>query len=135
MVMANKLASIALWALSIVLSLTFLMSGTSKLLNLTDPQGMSSEQQFVHWGLPTWFRFPIGLAEIAGAIGLLIPRLRFFAATGLTLLMIGGTFTHLRIGEYNIAPFPFVLAVLSGVVAWLTKPAWVRQRLGRAQPA
>ena len=135
MVMATKTTTIAFWTLSTVLALMFLMSGSTKLLNLTDPQGMTSEQQFTHWGLPTWFRFPVGLAEIAGAIGLLVPRLRFLAATGLTLLMIGGTVTHLRIGEYSIAPLPFILAVLSGILAWMTKPAWVRQRLGLPQSA
>lgn len=135
MVMAIKPATIALWILSIVLAFMFLMSGASKLLNLTNPQGMSFDEQFVHWGLPAWFRFPVGLLEVAGAIGLLIPRLRFLAASGLVLLMLGGTVTHLRIGEYNIAPFPFLLAVLSGVVVWFTKPQWVRERLGMAQPA
>lgn len=135
MVMAIKPATIALWALSIVLAAMFLMSGAGKLFNVTNPQGMTFDEQFVHWGLPAWFRIPVGLLEVAGAIGLLVPRLRFLAASGLVLLMLGGTVTHLRIGEYNIAPFPFVLAALAGVVAWFTKPEWVKRRLGRTQPA
>lgn len=127
-----------LWTLSILLALMFLMSGSGKLLNGKASDGTRFDQEFVHWGYPAWFRFPVGAAEVAGAIGLLVPRLRPYAAAGLVLLMAGATVTHLRVGEAAYAPIPLVLGVLAAAVAWLSRPAWVQERLarrGRAQVA
>ncbi|MEA3136885.1 MAG: hypothetical protein QOC71_1166, partial [Thermoplasmata archaeon] len=126
--MASKPRTIVLWSLSVLLTLLFLMSGIGKLTNGQTAGGIRFDEQFVAWGLPAWFRFPVGLAEVAGAIGLLVPRLRFFAATGLTLLMAGAVVTHLRIEEYGPALVPLTLAILNGVVAWLARPSWVVQR-------
>lgn len=133
--MSPKARTIAFWTLSAILAAFFLMSGAGKLMNQETAEGVNFDRQFELWGLPAWFRFPVGLAEIAGAIGLLVPRLRFYAAAGLTLLMIGGAMTHLRVGEYAFAPIPLVLALLVGTIAWNHKPAWVDARLGRAQTA
>jgi uncharacterized membrane protein YphA (DoxX/SURF4 family) len=127
--------SIALWSLSALLALMFLLSGSGKLLNGTTAGGVRFDEQFVLWGYPSWFRFPVGLAELAGAVGLLVPRLRPYAAAGLTLLMAGAAVTHLRIGEYAAAPIPLVLGALAATVAWLSRPAWVQERLARRGPA
>ena len=45
----------------------------------------------------------IGVSELAGAIGLLVPRARPAAAFALFLMMIGGLVTHLtqRLGGLN----------------------------------
>jgi uncharacterized membrane protein YphA (DoxX/SURF4 family) len=128
--MASKPRTIALWSLAVLLALLFLMSGLGKLSNSKTAGGVTFDEQFVLWGLPAWFRFPVGLAEVAGAIGLLVPRLRFYAATGLTLLMAGAIVTHLRIAEYGPALVPLTLAILAGVVAWLARPTWVVKRMG-----
>ena len=45
------------------------------------------------------------------------------SASGLTLLMLGATVTHLRIGEYGYAPFPLVLALLTVTIARMAWPA------------
>jgi len=121
--------SIVLWSLSILLALMFLMSGSGKLANGETAGGLTFDEQFVAWGLPAWFRFPVGLAEVAGAIGLLVPRLRFYAAAGLTAVMGGAVLTHLRIEEYAVAAIPLVLGLLTATVAWLSRPAWIVQRL------
>lgn len=42
----------------------------------------------------------IGILEIAGGIGLLIPRLRIWAALGLFLLFFGGLASHLASATY-----------------------------------
>src|SRR5688500_12915128 len=114
-----RTATIAIWILSTVLAAFFVMSGYGKLTNMETAGGVKFDEQFVLWGYPAWFRIPVGLAEVAGAIGLMVPRLRFYAAAGLVFLMLGGTMTHLRVGEYAFAPIPFVLAILNGAVAWM----------------
>lgn len=130
----RKARTIALWSLSVPLALMFLMSGSGKLANGETAGGMAFDEQFVAWGLPAWFRFPVGLAEIAGAIGLLVPRLRFLAAAGLTLLMLGAVGTHLANAEWVAAPIPAVLSALAATVAWLARPGWVVQRMGGGRP-
>ncbi|MEA3204141.1 MAG: putative oxidoreductase [Thermoplasmata archaeon] len=112
-----------LLALSVLLTLVFLMSGGSKLANAKSAAGLAYDQQFVAWGYPAWARWVVGSAEVLGAVALLLPRTRFFAAAGLTLLMAGATVTHLRVGEVGYAPFPLVLGLLAATLAWATRPA------------
>ena len=130
---SRKPRTIALWSLSVLLALLFLVSGSGKLANGETAGGMTFDEQFVAWGLPAWFRFPVGLAEVAGAIGLLVPRLRFYAAAGLTAVMAGAILTHLRIGEAAFAAVPLVLALLTATTAWLARPDWILQRMGRGR--
>ena len=59
-------------------------------------------------GTGQWLRLAIGAAELAGAIGLMIPRLAWIAATCLALLMLGAVGTHLFI----IGGSPVFAAVL-----------------------
>lgn len=129
----RKLRTVALWSLSVLLALMFLMSGSGKLTNGETATGMTFDEQFVAWGLPAWFRLVVGSAEVAGAIGLLVPRLRFYAAAGLTAVMGGAVLTHLRIEEYAPAVVPLVLGLLTATLAWLALPEWVSQRLGRGR--
>jgi putative oxidoreductase len=131
--MASKARTIVLWVLSALLALLFLLSGSGKLANGETAGGLRFDEQFEAWGLPAWARFPVGLAEVAGAVGLLVPRLRFFAAAGLTLLMAGAVATHLRIGESALAAIPLALGALTATAAWLARPAWVQRRLGRGR--
>jgi putative oxidoreductase len=127
--------TIVVWSLSVLLALMFLASGWGKLTNGATAAGMSFDEQFVAWGLPAWFRFPVGLAELAGAVGLLVPRVRFLAGAGLTLLMVGAVGTHVANAEWIVVAIPAVLGALTATVAWLTRPTWVVERLGgsRAQ--
>ena len=129
--MASASRTIVLWTLSLLLAAMFLLSGSGKLTNAQASGGLRFDEQFVAWGYPSWFRFVVGAAEIAGAIGLLVPRLRFFAATGLVGVMLGAVATHLANAEAVAAPIPLVLASLVGTVAWMTRPTWVMARLGR----
>ncbi|MHB1260995.1 MAG: DoxX family protein [Thermoplasmatota archaeon] len=133
MASATRFRTITAWTLSVLLAALFLMSGYGKLTNGQTAGGMSFDEQFVAWGLPAWARFPVGLAEVAGAIGLLVPRLRFYAAAGLTLVMGGAVLTHLRIAEYGVAIVPLVLGLLAAADAWITRPVWVQERFARSR--
>lgn len=127
-----KTRSILLWSLAGLLAAMFLMSGSSKLANSATQSGFASwDAQFEDWGLPAWTRILVGLAEVAGAIGLLVPALRFYAASGLVLLMVGGVGTHLANAEWTIAPMPLVLASLAATLAWFRRPTWVNAKFTR----
>ena len=90
-------------AIAALLSLMFLMPASFKLLNVS-----IAVEHFTTWGIPLWMMHVIGASELAGAIGLLIPRTRLAAAYALLLLMIGGLATHLTYGEYLFASMPIV---------------------------
>jgi hypothetical protein len=68
----------------------------------------------------------IGVLEIAGALGLLIPRLIGAAAAGLVALMIGAvTLTAVHIGVVGaIVPAAFLVA--AGVLAWGRRDRTIR---------
>jgi uncharacterized membrane protein len=81
-------------------------------------------QAFMHWAR-SWPRGRIkllGLAELAGAVGLIVPRatgiapaLTPIAAVCLALLMVGAAQTHKRLGESPLAPV--AVGILCVVVA------------------
>jgi putative oxidoreductase len=130
-----KTRNVVLWTLSLLLTGMFLLSGSGKLANGESPQG-DWDAQFVAWGFPAWMRWIVGGAEILAAIGLLVPRLRFYAAAGLVGLMVGAVGTHLANVEFVGAPIPLVLAGLAAIVAWMTRPDWVQRRFAhRGMPA
>jgi hypothetical protein len=68
----------------------------------------------------------IGVLEVAGALGLILPWLTGIqpglvrlAASGLVLTMIGAVITHIAIGEPITQAIPaLVLGILAGVVAY-----------------
>jgi uncharacterized membrane protein YphA (DoxX/SURF4 family) len=89
--------------LSALLSVMFLVPASFKLLNVS-----IALEHFTAWGIPFWMMHIIGASELAGAIGLLLPRTRLAAAYALLLLMIGGFLTHLTHGEYLFSLMPIV---------------------------
>jgi uncharacterized membrane protein YphA (DoxX/SURF4 family) len=114
--------TIALWILNGVLALVFVASGGTKLAR--------SKEAIVAGGM----RFAedltepiiklLGLAEIVGAVGLIVPLLTGIApfltpiaAAALAVLMIGAGVVHVRRKEPSVVPF--VLGALSVVSAAL----------------
>lgn len=83
--------TVVLWTVQILLGVFFVVaSGTPKLFG----QSMAV-QMFDTIGFGDWFRYLAGICEVAGGIGLLIPRLSGLAACGLAGVMIGATLTNL----------------------------------------
>jgi hypothetical protein len=89
--------------ISVFLSLMFFVPASFKLFNVS-----IALEHFTAWGIPFWMMHVIGASELAGAVGLLVPRTRLAATYGLFLLMIGGLLTHLTHGEYLFALMPIV---------------------------
>ena len=109
----NKAAKIGIWTLAGLVAALFLLSGVPKLL---DPGWVS---RFASWGYSEWFLYLIAGLEIAGAIGLLIPRLAPYAAAGLIIIMFGAMYTHLSHDQgiwWNVA-YVVVLGVV-GIYRW-----------------
>ena len=107
----NKL-NVALWALQVLLALFFAgASGAPKLLLPAEalPMPIPLTQEFV------WF---IGLCEVAGSIGLLVPRLTRLAASCLVALTLCATVAQLMGGNPGNAAFAAGMGVLCGLVVW-----------------
>src|SRR5262245_64825382 len=88
---------------AVLMSLMFLPTAFFKLTNF-----FLAVDFFAKWGIPLWMMHFIGVSELAGVIGLLVPRTRPAAAFALFLLMIGGLVTHLTHGEYFLAAMPII---------------------------
>ena len=110
--------NIVLWIIQILLSLLFLFSGSMKFI-------MSAEQmnEGAPFALPIWFIHFIGICEILGAIGLIVPWLTGIkrgltplAASLLVVIMIGATVISAMM-SISIAIVPFVVGLLLLFVA------------------
>ena len=106
---------IALWALRVVVGLAFLAAGGSKLAGAPAMVAM-----FAKIGFGEWFRILTGSLEVAGAIGLFVPRFAVYAAATLACVMVGAIGFHLTILGGNPAP-PIFLLLLSSLTVWLSK--------------
>src|ERR1700736_5749177 len=107
---------ITLWTLSGLAALAFISAGGSKLVGVP-----AMVEMFDKVGLGQWFRYLTGLLEVAGGIGLLIPRYAFYAAGLLGVVMVGAIIAHVTVLGTSPAA-PVVLLILSGTIAWLRKP-------------
>ncbi|HEX6347333.1 DoxX family protein [Umezawaea sp.] len=90
--------------------------------------------KFEEIGVGQWLRHLTGVLEVAGAIGLLVPRLCGLAALGLAGVMAGAVTTELFLVSGGDATLPAELLVVSAVVAWFRRDtvlALLPQRLGK----
>ena len=106
---------ITLWLLRVVVGLAFLAAGGSKLAGAPAMVAM-----FAKIGFGQWFRILTGLLEVAGAIGLFVPRFTVYAASMLAVVMAGAIGFHLTTLGGNPAP-PIVLLLLASLIIWLSK--------------
>ncbi|GHO59905.1 DoxX family protein [Ktedonobacter robiniae] len=111
----NKVMLTTLWSVQVLLALIFLFAGSMKLLM---PIEMMTSQMSVP--LPGLFIRFIGVAEVAGALGLILPlllRIKPFltplAASGLVIIMIGATAITLMGGDVVSALLPLVVGLLA----------------------
>jgi uncharacterized membrane protein YphA (DoxX/SURF4 family) len=106
------------WIIQGALALIFLLAGVTKLV-------MSAEDLTADIDLPASFLRFIGVCEVFGAIGLVLPGvLRFrrgltpLAAACLVVIMIGATVITIAVDGFALALFPFVVGLLSAFVAY-----------------
>ena len=111
-----------LWVLQILLALAFFMAGAMKLMT-----PIAELSQMMGWveASPDWLVRFIGLAEVLGALGLIMPAatriqpiLTPIAAACLTVVMVLALLTHLTRGEYPEMIAPIVLGIMAVFVAY-----------------
>lgn len=110
------------WIIQGILAIMFAMAGIMK---STQPKGklVKSLPWVNDFSLPT-VRL-IGISELLGAIGLVIPQLTGIlpvltpvAAIGLAVIMILAASHHIRKAEYKAVIFNATLFILSAIVAY-----------------
>ncbi|WP_062998805.1 DoxX family protein [Nocardia mikamii] len=109
-----------LWTLQIVLGLFFVIaSGLPKVVGQSDAVRIFHD---IGWG--DWFRYFTGLVEISGGIGLLVPRLSWLAAAGLSITMVCAAATQAFVMDAPAGSiFPLVLAAVFAWIAYERRPA------------
>jgi len=112
--------NIALWIVQTLLALLFLFAGGMKLV--TPMEEMMKQMPLP---LPGWFVLFIGVCEVLGAIGVILPwllriqpGLTPLAAVGLVIIMIGATVYTLAAGDVVSALIPLLVGSLAAFVAY-----------------
>jgi uncharacterized membrane protein YphA (DoxX/SURF4 family) len=112
-----------LWIIQVLLALLFLFAGGMKLIIPPDVlASMGSPNQIQLPGLLVRF---VGVAEVLGALGLLLPGLLRIkpwltplAAAGLVVIMVGAVALTLAAGEVAPGLIPLVVGLLAAFVAY-----------------
>jgi uncharacterized membrane protein YphA (DoxX/SURF4 family) len=127
-----------LWIVQVLLAALFLFAGGMKLV-------LPLEKMTGSVPLPGLFLRFIGVVEVLGAIGLILPGLLRIrpgltplAAAGLVIIMIGATVLTLAGGDVALALIPLVVGLLAAFVAygrWRLAPLRASSRPSTWQPA
>ncbi|HXU39097.1 MAG TPA: DoxX family protein [Blastocatellia bacterium] len=107
-----------LWTVQVLLALLFLFSGGAKL-------ALSAEAMKGPVDMPVPFLRFIGVCEVLGALGLILPGifriargLTPLAAAGLVIIMIGATVVNIMSGAVPVALLTIVVGLLAAFVAY-----------------
>lgn len=110
--------AVTLWIVQSILAALFLFAGSMKLV-------LPVEQMTRQMPLPGVFLRFIGIAEVLGALGLVLPMLANIkpaltpmAAAGLLIIMIGATVVSWMVGGVAAAMFPLIVGMLLVALAY-----------------
>ena len=110
--------NVALWVVQGLLAALFLFAGGAKLV-------LPLDQMAGPVALPGWFLRFLGVAEVLGALGLVLPGLLRIrpgltplASAGLVIIMIGATVVTLAGGMVAVALMNVVVLLLAAFVAY-----------------
>jgi uncharacterized membrane protein YphA (DoxX/SURF4 family) len=113
---ATKRINVAIWTVQVLLACLFLFAGGAKLV-------LPIAEMTKQFPLPGLFLRFLGVVELAGAAGLILPsllRIRPYltplAAGGLVIIMSGATAISMAGGTVTPAIPPFVIGCLAGLV-------------------
>jgi putative oxidoreductase len=117
-----RILNIGLWTAQVVLATVFIMAGFMKTTLPIDQLSLS-----VPWAkdVPEALVRFIGISELLGGIGLLLPgvfrikpRLTPYAASGLLTIQVCAMVFHISRGEFDVISFNLALALLASFIAW-----------------
>jgi uncharacterized membrane protein YphA (DoxX/SURF4 family) len=111
---SSKVRVVVSWVLAVLLAGLFVVASLGKLTG-------EAREMFAAWGYAAWFATLIGVLELCGGIGLLIPRLSQYAAVGLAGIMLGAAYTHLANGEGLRVLIPLGFLVVLAILWWLRR--------------
>src|ERR1700734_1383377 len=111
----KAISNILAWILAVFLAVVFVLAGGAKLAGAP-----ALVQEFAQIGIGQWFRYFIGILEVSGAIGVLIPKYRFGAALQIAVVMVGATVANIWV--LHLPPLAGLTAFLLAAalaLAWL----------------
>jgi hypothetical protein len=130
--------NVALWIVQGLLAALFLFAGGAKLV-------LPLDQMAGPVALPGWFLRFLGVAEVLGAFGLVLPGLLRIrpgltplAAAGLVIIMLGAVVITLVGGDLTAVLISLVVGLLAAFVAygrWRLVPQHGASRPSRLRPA
>jgi putative oxidoreductase len=118
----SKALHITLWVAQVLLAGMFIMSGFMKVA-----QPIEHLSQTLPWAseVPVALVRFIGISEILGGLGLILPallrikpQLTAWAAVGLIAVMIFAAIFHASRGEFSAIGMNVILALIAAFVAW-----------------
>jgi uncharacterized membrane protein YphA (DoxX/SURF4 family) len=114
--------NIGLWAAQVLLAVPFCLFGFMK---LTMPLGELANTMKSVAQLPELFVRALGLIDILGGLGVLLPaitriqpRLTVLAALGCTVLQALAIGFHASRGEFGVLPLNLILISLAAFILW-----------------
>ena len=120
----RRAITVTLWSIQIVLALVFLFAGSMKLV-------LPIEVMTAQIPLPGLFLRFIGVCEVAGALGLILPGLTriqkgltSLAACGLVIIMVGAVVLTLASQGVVAAVIPLVVGSLAACIAY-GRRSWI----------
>jgi hypothetical protein len=124
-----KRINVTIWTVQVILACVFLFAGGVKLV-------LPIAAMTTQMPLPGAFLRFLGVAECAGALGLILPSLLHIrpwltpiAAGGLVIIMSGATAITMAGGKIGPALAPLVVGLLAGLVAFArTRVVPIRER-------
>lgn len=112
----------SLWLAQILLAVAFGLAGAMK---ATAPIATLAQQMVWPGDVPAWLVRFIGVSELAGALGLILPAvtrikpgLTPLAALGLLAVMVLASAFHIARGEWQALPMNVLLGALAAFIAW-----------------
>ena len=115
--------NILLWIVQIILALEFLLAGGTKLVMSTEAMERMSPPNAIH--LPGPFIKFLGVVEVLGALGLILPGLTRIrrgltplSALGLLIVMIGAVVLTVMGPGVRDAIVPLITGLLCALVAY-----------------
>jgi uncharacterized membrane protein YphA (DoxX/SURF4 family) len=113
----GKVLQVFVWILAFYVAWYVVPKGYEKLIDI--PATMTF---FGTLGIPGYMAYISGIAELAGPILMLVPRLAFYGAVPVSINMFVASYST---GWHT---WPLTLAVLALIVAVITRPGFLRKQ-------